>query len=156
MAKKRKKTGITETERYEIEIEDWEVYSHFGINMGRKKFFPGDYREHSKLSIHGNILSPLLKIASKAKIEIIDSPEFDDHWKEAEAEKPPFAIGWMEVPRGDNTLQMDCWIPTRLFNYISIAIASEKIKYASIFGTKLKWRRGDIFDITFSTIREEY
>lgn len=61
----------------------------------------------------------------------------------------------MEVARGEDTLHLNCSIPSRLFNYVFSAVCCGKIRYVHIFGTKLKWQKGKIFDATFSTIRDE-
>ena len=61
----------------------------------------------------------------------------------------------MEVARGKKVLEIRCSIPPRLSDSIHLSVASEKIKYISILGEKLKWRKGLIFGITLSAEREE-
>ena len=156
MAKKREKKGKKlENERYEIEVEDWEVDYHFGLNTAPKDLIEGVYWEWSKLILTGKILSPIVKTASKTRIELADEPELDDHWKPTPTIISAKAIGWMEIPRGDDTLIFYCSIPSRSFQYIPLAVSSGKIKYVSIFGTKLKWRKGTVFDISLSRNLEE-
>ncbi len=153
MAKKKKKSKVQETQRYEIEVVDWEVYHHFGI--APKSLGEGTYWEILKLTLLGKIISPVLKIAEKAKIDISSSPEMEDHWTTEPTILSAKAIGFMEVPRGEDILQMHCSIPPRVSNNIHVAIASGKIKYISVFGEKLKWRRGLVFSITLSAELEE-
>ncbi len=155
MAKRRKKQKASEKESYEIDVDEWEVSNHFGINIDRNLLDQGDYWEDARLSLSGNIVSPILKNATKAKINIWENPEFDDHWKETSTEKVPLGIGSMEILRDNETLNLICWIPSRLYKNILLALASKKIKYASVFGEKLRWRRGKIFHIRLSTNREE-
>ena len=156
MPRKRKKRKSKELEKevYEVELDAWEVDYHFGINT-IKNIILGDYWEHSSLILSGKIISPALKSATKAEIHIMARPELDDHWKEQAKENPPLATGWMEIPRGDDTLQISCSVPSRSFNYIPIAVASGKIGFARIFGAKLRWRRGKALEISLSTRREE-
>ena len=153
MAKKRKKRKVQENQRYEIEVMDWEVYYHFGI--APKNLDMGAYWEISNLSLVGKIISPELKIAQKAKIRLSSKPEMEDHWTTKPAILSAKAIGFMEVPRGEDILQMHCSIPPRMSDSIHVAVASGKIKYVSVFGEKLKWRRGVVFDITLSAELEE-
>ena len=153
--KAKKKKPERETEQYEFEVQDWEVYYNFGINTTRSGFIPEDFWDISSLTLLGQILSPEIKNAARARIEIRERPELDDHWKEPPREKPPLAVGYMGIPRGDDTLNITCWIPSRSFQLIPTAVASGKIKFASIFGEKLKWRRGKVFDLTLTTVREE-
>jgi hypothetical protein len=90
--RKKRKRKKPENESYEIEVQDWEVYFHFGINMSRNRFDDGDFSENSSLSLTGKIVSPILKNASKAEINIWESQELDDHCMDVPAENPPFSI----------------------------------------------------------------
>ena len=79
----------------------------------------------------------------------------EDHWKAEPTIISAKAIGWMQIPRGDDTLILHCSIPSQPFRYITPAVDSKKIKLALVFGTKLKWRQGTISSISLSTNREE-
>ena len=62
MAQKRKtKKNIVIKEWYEIEVEDWEVYYHLGINTLPKDFIDGVYWEDSKLILMGRIIFTCLR-----------------------------------------------------------------------------------------------
>jgi len=80
----------------------------------------------------------------------------DDHWKSNPTIQSAKAVGWMEIPRGDDTLIFYCSVPTRSLPYVALAVESEKIMYALIFGTKFKWRRGTVSSIGLSINREEF
>jgi hypothetical protein len=156
MAQKRKtKKNTLITESYEIEVEDWEVNYHFGMNTAPKDLIEGVYWEYSKLILIGRIILPALEKASKARIEIADDPKLDDHWQQKPTIISAKAIGWMVIPRGDNSLIFYCSVPSRSLPYIALAVQSGKIKYATISGTKLKWRQGTISTLILSTHREE-
>jgi hypothetical protein len=153
MAKKRRRKKPPENLYYEIEVMDWEVYYHFGLapkNLGR-----GLYWETSSLTLIGNILSPELKNATKAKVDLSADPQMADHWKTKPTILSAKGVGFMEIPRGKAVLKCRCSIPPRLSNNIHVAIASGKIKFVSIYGEKLKWRKGLIFDISLSAECEE-
>ncbi|HVO67409.1 MAG TPA: hypothetical protein VMT12_13115 [Syntrophales bacterium] len=152
MKRKRKKKQ-DENVSYEIEVEDWEADYHFGLNTVRKGMIGGVYWESSKLILTGRILSPILEKASKARIEIASDPQMDDYWKEKPTIISAKAIGWMEIPRGDDTFIFYCSIPSQSFRYIALAAESGKIKFVSMFGTKLKWRQGTIITINLSKHR---
>ena len=156
MAQKRKtKKNTLITESYEIEVEDWEVNYHFGMNIAPKDFIEGVYWEYSKLILIGRIILPAFEKASKTRIEIADDPKLDDHWQPKPTIISAKAIGWMEIPRGDDRLILYCSVPSRSLPYIALAVQSGKIKYTSIFGTKLKWKQGTISSLSLSTQREE-
>jgi hypothetical protein len=82
-------------------------------------------------------------------------PELDDHWRGTSIENPPQSIGLMEILRDNETLNFICWVPSQLFENISVAMADGKIKHALVFGEKLKWRRGIRFYLSLSTSLEE-
>ena len=131
------------------------MYYYFGVNIGRNDISPENFSEISNITLLGKIASPALKNASKAKLEISAKPDLDDHWKETPTEDLPSGVGLMEIPRGHDTLHLYCWVPSRSFIFIPQAAASGKIKLASVFGEKLKWRRGRIFYISLTTNREQ-
>ena len=158
MAKKRKikKSRKPETETYEIEVEDWEVYYHFGIAPKHlRDIAKGTYWETSNLTLVGKILSPKIKNATKAKVDLSTAPETDDHWSSKPTILSAKAIGFMEIPRGEDYLRLYLSISSRLSNNIHTAVAAGKVKYVSIFGEKLKWRHGTIFSFSISTDRED-
>ncbi|UCF81889.1 MAG: hypothetical protein JSV50_11765 [Desulfobacteraceae bacterium] len=156
MAKKRRKRKAPEKETYEIEVEEWEVYYYFGITPKTlNDTIRGTYWEIKKLTLLDKIISPELKNATKAIVDLSAEPEQDDHWSEKPTILSAKAIGFMEIPRGEEFLHVYCSVPPRFSNHIHMAIASGKIKCVSIFGTKLKWRKGTTFSITLSTNREE-
>jgi hypothetical protein len=152
--KTKKKKPERETEHYEFEVQDWQVYYNFGVVRGSRNIIEEDFWDIANLILLGRIISPEIKNADSARIEIRERPELDDHWKNPPHEKPPLAIGYMEIPRGEATLHLNCWVPSRSFNLIPTAVASGKVKYVSIFGEKLKWRKGSVFDLTLTTVRE--
>jgi hypothetical protein len=154
MARKRKvKKEIPITEFYEIEVEDWEANYRFG--PAPKNFIDGQYWEFSELILVGRIISPVLEKTSKARIIIQGDPKLDDHWRPEPTIISARAIGYMVIPRGDERLEFFCRVPSRSLPYIAIAVQSGKIKYASMAGTKLKWKQGTISRICLSTQREE-
>ena len=156
MAKKRKsKKEKVENETYEIIVEDWEIAYSFSLNTLPKDLIEGAYWEYLKLILKGNILSPALEKAGKARIEVAPEPQMDDHWKQKPTIISAKAIGWMEIPRGDDTLIFQCSVPSRSLPLVTMAVESGKIKFVSISGTTLKWRKGTIFRISLSKDRDE-
>ena len=85
----------------------------------------------------------------------MDNPKLDDNWQPSPTVRSAKAIGWMEISRGDDTITFHCWVPSRSFNIIPLAVKSGKIKFASIHGTKLKWRKGEVLGIRLLENREE-
>ena len=131
------------------------MYYDFGVNLS-KKFHFTDYKEYSFIYLIGTLLPPGLKIANSCRVQIREEIDLDDHHEKRTNGKSPKAIGFMEVWRKDDVLRIYCSIPARSFQNILIALSSNQIRHASIFGTKLKWRQGDVFGITLSTYSEEY
>lgn len=157
MTKKQKNRKRKEPEdiTYEIEVNDWKTYYHFGLNKRPTDNFPEVYWEFSNIILSGGIISPDLKIISKANIRINESPELNDHWKNKMLERQPLGIGYIKFEKDDDILEFNCWVSSPSFNNITVTVAHGKVKYVSIFGTKLKWKKGTIFNITLSTDKDE-
>lgn len=153
--KKMTKKNIVIIESYEIEVEDWEVDYHFGINIAPKDLIEGVYWEGSTLILIGRLISPTLATASKARIEIAGDPQLDDHWQRQPTIISAKAIEWIVITKGDDVIIFNCSVPSRSLQYLALAIHSGKIKYVSICGSKLKWRQGTISRLSLSMHKEE-
>ena len=147
-AKKRKKKEPAD-QTYIIEVVDWEFDYLFGINNFKSDVISGDYLDCTTLILLGKIISPTLKNIRQVGIRISENPGLDDHWHKEIVVRP--AIGWIEILRGNDVLEMNCEVPSRSFKSISIAVASKKVRFATIVGTELKWRKGKIFQVILST-----
>lgn len=155
MARKRRTKNILETQSYVIEVQDWEAYYHFGINMAPRDLIPGAYWESPKVILTGRIVSPILANVSGARVEITADPQMDDHWQQKPTIISAKAVGWMEIPRGAEKLTFFCSVPSRSLPYIALAVQSGKIGFLSIDGTKLKWRKGTVSHFSLSAKKEE-
>jgi hypothetical protein len=125
------------------------------MNIAPKDLIEGVYWESSKLILIGRIIPPVSEKASKARSEIASDPQMDGHWQSKPTIVSAKAIGRMEIPRGDDKLIFCCSVPSRSLPNIALAVQSGKIKYASMFGTKLKWRRGTISSLSLSMHGED-
>jgi len=157
MARKPKKRKKREPEPqwYEIEINDWEGDYHFGLSQMPNDLHDGLFWERSSLILSGRTLSPAMEKASKAKMELSAMLEMDDHWTTQPTIPSAKGIGWMEIPRGEDTLIFHCSIPSRMLQNITLAAHAGKIRFVSMFGSKLKWRQGSISSINLSNTREQ-
>lgn len=155
MAKKRKRTDVPITVSYEIKVEDWEVEYHLSLNTLLQDLIDGVFWESSQLVLVGQLISPSIEKANKVKIEIAAKPQMDDHWKKESTIVSAKAIGYMEIPRGEDNLIFHCLVPSRSMSFIATAVQSGKIKHVSMLGTKLKWRRGTITSLNLSTHKED-
>ena len=151
----KKKKKEVEKEIYEIGIYDWRVDFSFGENFSRYVRFRGDFDEYSSLILVGTIIHPVFKKARKAEVHILETPQLDDHWKENPPEDITSATGSMQTLRDGYTLWFFSYLPPRIFRNVLASVASNKIRTAMVFGTKLKWGSGLIFRVSLSTIREE-
>lgn len=152
LTRKRKKNNAIH-EFYKIEVEDWEVYYHFGI--APKNIVEGLYWEISNLIVIGKLTSPILNAAKKARIEMKGDPQLDDHWQPKPTIISAKVMGWMEIPRADNVLTFYCSIPYHSLPYLTCAAHAGKIKHILISGTKLKYRQGTVSRISLSSQEEE-
>jgi hypothetical protein len=152
--RKRKKRKEPVQERYEIEIEDWTVDFSFGGNLFNKILFPGDFYEHSSIKFLSKITSPEILNTINCRLIISETIELEDHWKKDQSTSTP-SIGSMTLLKNKHLLEIFCFVPPRFFKNILKAVNEKKIKFCSIYGTKLKWRSGIVHQINFSTEKEE-
>jgi hypothetical protein len=150
MARKQKKY-FSIMESYNIEVEDSEADYYFGI---APKNIEGVYWEGASLIITGKLISPILNAASTARVVIKGDPQLDDHWQLEPTIKSAKAIGWMDIPRGDDKLIFYCSVPCHSLQYLAHAVYAKIIRYILITGTKLKWRQGTISNISLSSQME--
>ena len=153
--KKKSKKQEPEDIRYELKIMDYEPYYHFGINEVPQDLLPGAYLEICSLTLNCKILLPDLEKANQAQVKLSEEPKLDDFWTDQPTIISAKAVGWMEIPRGDDTLIFYCSIPSRAFAFVYWSINSGKTKYAALYGTKLKWRRGTVSSFSFSVEKED-
>lgn len=144
-----------EYENYEIEIQDYEVDYHFGIDSAWRRITEGDYWEGLTLKLLGKVLYPELKNASKAEVVLSAEPKLENHWKERHRDNPPSSIGMNQILNDNETLYSICWVPSSSLQFIAVAVSNGKVRLASIYGERLKWRRGSIIRINLSTNRED-
>lgn len=156
MARKRRQVN-EENEFYVVEIDDWVASCSFHINRDPKRLVnPGVYVEDSTITLLGKVIMPVLKDTSRAEILLTESPELDVYWKDQERRSSIYSIGHLQILRdADKTFNMMCSVPSRSFRNIAIAAAAGKIKIASIWGTKLKWKQGWVSGINLATRQEE-
>ncbi|MFC1862880.1 hypothetical protein ACFL1Z_02875 [Thermodesulfobacteriota bacterium] len=152
--KKKPKKKKVEYEDYQIEVQDWQADYSFLINKG-KNFFNGVYSEYASIIVTGKILFPDLGKTKQARIDLVGDPEKDDHWQAKPSIASADSIGYTQMLRGDETLSFFAHIPMRALPHIAVTLNSSKIKYISIYGTKLKWKRGTITNISLTTVQEE-
>ena len=152
MARKQKKSELIR-ELYKIEVEGWEADYYFGI--APKNIVDGVYWEGASLIITGKLISPILNAASKARVVIKGDPQLDDHWQLKPTIISAKAIGWMDIPRGDDRIIFYCSVPCHSLQYLAYTVNAKKIRYISINGTKLKYRQGTISNIDMSLQMED-
>ena len=156
MSAKRKKRKFKKPEPvlYYIDINDWGADYGFGVETPRKHR-EDDYWEHINLNLHGEIIYPVSEKTSMALIKIKPKIEIDDCWKEPPSEKPPKIIGIYDLPRDNSRIQFICWIPARSFQPLCALVAGGKIKYATVQGSRMKWRQGEIYYFELTSTRDE-
>ena len=141
---KSQKKKKPENENYEFVIDDFDVDYHFGVNLSRDRIYDGNYWEGATINLNGKVTSPKIKNINKAVIALAARHELNEHWKDSPQEKPPNSIGMMQILNDNETLHSVCFVPSQSFPFIISAVVSGKVKFATIYGEKLRWRRAFI------------
>lgn len=148
----KKKKPEQEFEYYKIEVDDWDVGFDFGVNDLLKDFFNVTFLETSRLIFTGKLTPTIKKNINRAVVKIIANEGLDDHRKKEFDEYEGKLIGQIEKPMDEEILIFLCHVPSRLFH--NLAAQSGKINFIKIRGSKVRYRKGDIFDVDLSSSAE--
>ena len=155
MPKKKRKVKKPETQVYMIDVIDWSVEYAF-VGLERISLYgPRKHGEDASLTIYGEVSYPKYKDVSKAQVYLTADPEMDDHWRTDYKGERSSTVGYMQLLRDKITLLMMASIPSRMYTNLQISLAAGRIKFAQTYGERLKWGRGSMFNISFSTKIEE-
>ena len=155
MTKKKRKAKKPETQVYMVNVIDWSVDYAF---VGLERISPYGSREHGEdtsLTIYGEVRYPKYKDVSKAEVYLTAEPGMNDHWKNDYEGERSSTIGYMQILGDKITLHLMADIPSRMYTNLQISLAAGKIKFIQAYGERLKWGRGRMFNISFSTKAEE-
>jgi hypothetical protein len=151
---KTRKPKKPELEFYTIGISNWEMSCSFGINKG-SRLHASAYFEDNCLVLSGPLIYPQLKISSMARLRIWDNPALDDHWKQEHGPDPFNFLGSMTVTTDDNTLEFFSKVPSRSLQLMVLAVSAGKVSYASIWGTRLRYRQGYVHRVELTQNLDE-
>ncbi len=90
-----------------------------------------------------------------AEIYLTAEPEMDDHWKNDYNGERSSTVGCMQILGDKITLNFMATIPSRMHTNLQISLAAGKIKFVQVYGERLKWGRGLMYNISFATNAEE-
>ena len=154
--KPKRKAKKPENVWYEVAVYDWEPTYRFGLNIRSRNSRDDDaFWEYYTITLLGKLVSPELKQARNVRVELAGDPELDDHYTAKPTVISAKAIGFSEIPRGENTLILYCSIPARQLGFVGLAAQAGKIGHASVFGTKLRYRRGKVFSVLLQEFKED-
>lgn len=155
MPKKKRKVKKPETQVYMVDIIDWSVeYAFVGLER-INPYGPRRHAEDASIAMKGEVTYPKYKNLSKAQIYLTAEPEMDDHWKSDYKGERSSTVGYMHILGDKITLLMMASIPSRMYTNLQISLAAGRIKFAQTYGERLKWGRGSMFNLSFSTKIEE-
>ena len=153
--KDKRKITPSPTEIYQFEIDDWEVSYSFHGKTKHSYTHSNKYDEVALLVLFGEPFVPVYKIVSKVQFYFWAEPKLEDHWTEKPTVEARSLVGHMTVLRDKVTLDISCSIPPRMFNNIQVSLASGKIKFAKVYGEKLRWGKGGVFWISLATKEDD-
>ena len=155
MLEKKRKSKKPDTQVYTISASDWDIYySLVGIEK-LNPYGPRGHSEDASLTIYGQVTYPKYKDVSRAQIYLTAEPELDDHWRKDYDGDRSSKVGYLQILRDKITLHLAASIPSRMYANLQISLAVGKIKYVKVYGERLKWGRGSILSISFSTKFED-
>jgi len=135
MAKKKRGQRVEETVSYLGEIKDWDWGFSFGIN--RTKHFPEPYLDFRHLRISCDLLRP--SDFKTNSIELTLLPDVHLNLGASSAEKLP-SVGSLYFH--DGSLRGSLFVPADALNLLVQTLIAERLRYASLEGTRLRYRQG--------------
>lgn len=155
MPKKKRMAKKPETQVYMIDVVDWSVdYAFVGLER-ISLYGPRKHCEDASLTIYGEVTYPKYKNVSKAQVYLTAEPGMNDHWKNDYDGERSSTVGYIQILRDKITLHLMADIPSRMYTNLQISLAAGKIKFIQAYGERLKWGRGCMHNISFSTKKEE-
>ena len=152
MANKPKSKKRQEPEKiiYDIKVDNWQCEYMFGLNVWIKDLHPEQFIEHARLIFWGQLLAPVIESVSQVKVVLSARADLNENQRSVLANKEISKVGSMEISRRCNTFEIACVVPVSSFAFLPTAAAAGKINQISLTGTTLKWRKGNVYDLTIS------
>lgn len=150
---KSKKRQEPENIIYEIKVEDWQCEYMFGLNIWLKDLYPEEFIEYSRLILYGQLLKPVIESVAQVKVVLSARADLNENQRSTLPKKEISKVGSMEISRGSTVLEIACVVPASSFAFLPTTAAAGKINQISLTGTKLKWRKGDVLDLSISQIQ---
>ena len=146
--KKKPRRRQDETVFYVVEIEGWEWSYSFGVNRSRHVEDP--YLEFRHLEIHGKLLRP--QIVKAETVELVLMP--DQRLNEANRQRnKPRGVGSLNLYKGE--LRALVSIPVDVLDPILQTLIAERLKFAVMDGTRLRYRQGLITHLRLDEALDE-
>lgn len=150
---KSKKRQKPENIIYEIKVEDWQCEYMFGLNIWLKDLYPEQFAEYSRLIFYGQLLKPVIESVAQVKVVLSARADLNENQRNSLVKKDILKIGNMEISRGSNIFEIACVVPESSFAFLPTVAAAGNVNRISMTGTKLKWGKGDVLDISISYIQ---
>ncbi len=130
---------------YEIGVTGWDSYYWFRVSDPKSRYEPGPYSEIATLIFTGALIRPETSLYKTAALTLsAHAGMMEERW-----DKPPTSIG--SLTARENTLEAYVFIPVeRMASMVALA-QSGRVLTASIGGTRLRYRSGQVLSISLNT-----
>jgi hypothetical protein len=145
-AKKRNTAQVEVT--YLVEIESWDWGYSFSSHGDRHSGDP--YTEFRQLEITGSLLQPKGIKADGVKLFLLPDKQYN---QENRQDLPSLSVGSLQL--NDGTLHVVLSMPDDVLAPIISALGVDALRYATIRGSKLRYRKGLVHDYGLDRTYEE-
>ncbi len=143
--RKRRRKKPEEYVTYVIAVTGWDSYYGFRVSDPKSRFDSGPYSEIATLTFTGGLIRPEGFKYSSAKLTLSAHADM----LEERRDKPPSSIG--SLTAHDDTLEAYVFIPAERMAALIALAQSGRVQIASIGGTRLRYRLGQVHNISLDT-----
>lgn len=136
---------------YKLKIQACYPSFSFGVMEDfLQNYLGGKVSESSSLYLDCKIESPQIKNIDSCTVVVYSSFDFEKYLRDENLKDGIEKIGLMEKKRGDSHLWIFISLPTSLFESVNRWAVFDKVTDISIYADKLRYGKGDVYNISFS------
>lgn len=127
----------------------WDSYYWFRVSDPKRRYEPSPYGEIATLTFTGGLIRPEASKYKNARLTLsAQAGMMEERW-----DKPPTSIG--SLTAHEDTLEAYVFIPVERMAALVALAHSGRVQIASIGGTRLRYRSGQVHSISLDTRPEE-
>ena len=147
-----RKATKEEKVKYLLKPLSWSIDHSFGVGYYLSGLSENDMSETHRIIVDCELQSPIAKKVKIARVTLLGTHVFDSILEKEHQNGEVDSIGVIGKSCAKEKLDFDIWVPAKFLKAITLALGFNKVEYISIFGEKLWYGKGGIYQVYFGTI----